>query len=110
MDYVLGHGATLRHGHHRHRAREAAALERLYSLAGAVPLGPDPLLAFAEELPDLREQQLRRCTLALERLDPLQPVNDRPRLVHATNVAGKSARVCAENVTTMRPRSRNSPA
>src|SRR5436190_23176222 len=91
-------GATLRHRHHPQLVRKAATFERLCRHVRAVPLGPDPRLALAEELPDLCEQELRRRALALERLDPLQPVHDRPRLVHAVNVARKSARVCAETV------------
>src|SRR5436190_16360747 len=97
-------GATLCHGHHLNLVRQATPLERLFCPVGAIALGPDPFLALAEELPDLREQVLRCRAFALERFDALQPVNDRPRLVHATNVAGKPARVCAETVSTMRPR------
>jgi hypothetical protein len=39
--------------------------KRLCRRARALTLGPEPLLALAEELPDLREQELRRRALAL---------------------------------------------
>src|SRR3954469_3093624 len=42
----------------------------------------------------LREQRARRCTLALERLDPAQSPEHRACFVHVSNLAGRLARVC----------------
>lgn len=47
----------------------------------------------------LREHRARRRALALERLDPCQPPQNRACLVHLPNVVGHSARVCDRNVS-----------
>src|SRR6266496_6318485 len=59
---------------------ESAPLERVGSEFGSLLLGPEPGLALAQQLADLGEQLLRARALALEGLDPLQPVHDGARL------------------------------
>lgn len=71
-----------------------AAIERVDGELGAVALGLEPHLAFAQKLANLGEQRLRSSALALERLDPLQPLQDCPCLIHDPKVAGKDGRNC----------------
>jgi hypothetical protein len=78
---------------------DPAAVERVRGELGAVALGLEPRLAFAEQLSNLGEQRLRRRAFALERLDPRQPLEHRPCLVHDPNVAGESGRNCVGPVT-----------
>ena len=74
------------------------AVERVDGELGAVALGLEPRLAFAQELANLREQCLWSRALAFERLDPLQPLQHCPCLVHDPKVAGESGRNCARHV------------
>lgn len=78
---------------------DPTAVERIDGELGAVALGLEPHLAFAQELANLGEQRLRSSALALERLDPLQPLQDCPCLIHDPKVAGEDGRNCVRDVT-----------
>jgi len=81
---------------------EPAALERVGGELVALPLGLEPCLPLAQKLADLGEQLLRSGALALEGLDPLQPVHNRACFVHGSNLAAESRPDRVGLVTIMR--------
>jgi hypothetical protein len=81
-----------------HQCR-TAAVKRLDRPLGIAPFRRDPGVRFLDERMHLRKQRARGRTLALERIDPLQPAQYRACLVHRPNVAAACARVSAETVS-----------
>jgi hypothetical protein len=71
---------------------EPAALEGVGCELGAFAFRLEPCLSLPQQLPDLGEQLLRSRALALEGLDPFEPVHHRACFVHALNVATESRR------------------
>lgn len=69
-------------------------------LRALVALGARPVLRFANELAQLRNQRARVRTLAIEHLDAFEPSEHRACLVHALNVEEKRARLRAVFVST----------
>ena len=75
----------------RHDLLAAGRAERGSRLQGArVALALGPLGRLADELTQLGEERRDSRSLSLERLDPLQPGQNRARLLHAPKVGGKS--------------------
>ena len=99
VHHVLGHAATLCNRRDSGVVGFAAAFERVGSGVGALALGVQPRLAFAQQFAHLGQQLLRPYALPLERLDPLEPVHDCARFVHTPNLAAESGRDCARRVS-----------
>src|SRR5690242_10388555 len=67
--------------------RFLAALERGLCKIGPAALRADPDLSVGEQAAHLVQEHPRRRTARLERLDSLQPLEHRTRLVHVLKVA-----------------------
>ena len=64
-------------------------LDRVLRAIGRTVLDAHPCLRLGDELTQLGEQDVGGRAAPVERLDPLQPLEHRPRLVHHPKVAGK---------------------
>jgi hypothetical protein len=80
---------------------ESAALDRVSCELGAFSFRLEPCFPLAQKLAHLGEKLLRSRALALESLDPLEPVHDRACFVHAPNVAAEIRPNRVGLVTTM---------
>ena len=81
------------------RQRFAAAFERRLGTRRSRLFDRQPRVGLIDQRVHLREQRARRRALGLEHLDPPKAPQNRPCLVHGSNVAGPVARVCVEIVT-----------
>jgi hypothetical protein len=68
------------------------ALDRVLGPIGRSRLDLHPRLRLGDELAQLGEHHVGRRACAIERLDPLQPLEHRPRLVHRPTVAAQDRR------------------
>jgi hypothetical protein len=73
----------------------AAPLDRIGSRFRHPALGTRPRFGLLEQSTQLPEQHTGQCAVPLERLDPIQPRQHAPRLLHVATVAALESRCCA---------------
>src|SRR5439155_27366531 len=90
LQNLMAPPSILRRGRCACVVRLGTPLERIESELVALAFRLEPCLPLAHQLADLGEPLLVPRALALERLDPVEPVDDCPCFVHVPNVAAES--------------------